>query len=355
MPTVCLSAMIKNEAPVIRRMLASVLPYIDSWCICDTGSTDGTQEIIREMLGHLPGELLSHPWANFGHNRSMAVSAARKWADYSLIVDADLVFQVDGGPEWFRNQLTADGYEIRYANGLDYTNTRIISNAHEWKYVGVTHEYIMSPTARNIAEFREVSFIDFADGGNRKDKFRRDIILLDEDRKKNPGNSRTIFYLAQSYRDAGQPGKALAWYQERAKMGGFDEEVWYSKYQMGKMMQAMGIKWPQVEEHFLHAYEYRPSRLEPINDIVEHYMQTQQYSRAMVFASIWWLGPQYPKNDRLFIDRYAHTIRLPYNFMRAAYRTGRKNEARILALQLRGATGVTPEVVRVANELLETL
>jgi glycosyltransferase involved in cell wall biosynthesis len=355
MPTVCLSAMIKNEAPVIRRMLASVLPYIDSWCICDTGSTDGTQEIIREMLGHLPGELLSHPWANFGHNRSMAVAAARKWADYSLIVDADLVLRVDGEPVWFRNQLTADAYEIRYANGLDYTNTRIINNDHEWKYIGVTHEYIMSPTARDTGEFREVSLIDFADGTNRKDKFRRDIILLDEDRKRNPDNARTIFYLAQSYRDDGQPGKALAWYQERAKMGGFDEEVWYSKFQMAQMMQVIGIKWSQVEDAYLQAYQHRPCRLEPIGEIVEHYIQEGDYSRAMIFASLWWLGPRYPKQDRLFINRYAHNIRLPYNFMRAAYKTGRFNEARVVAIQLRDAAGATQEIIRDTNEILEKL
>ena len=56
-PTVCLSMIVKNEAPVIRRCLASVCPLIDSWVIIDTGSNDGTQEIIREYLRDIPGEL----------------------------------------------------------------------------------------------------------------------------------------------------------------------------------------------------------------------------------------------------------------------------------------------------------
>jgi len=46
---------VKNEADVIGRCLRSVLPFISSWSITDTGSTDGTQAIIQEMLGHLPG------------------------------------------------------------------------------------------------------------------------------------------------------------------------------------------------------------------------------------------------------------------------------------------------------------
>ena len=45
-PSLCLSMIVRNEAPVIRRCLASVLPIIDYWAIVDTGSTDGTQGLI---------------------------------------------------------------------------------------------------------------------------------------------------------------------------------------------------------------------------------------------------------------------------------------------------------------------
>ena len=45
---VCLNMIVKNEAAVIARCLASVRPLIDSWAIVDTGSSDGTQEIVRD-------------------------------------------------------------------------------------------------------------------------------------------------------------------------------------------------------------------------------------------------------------------------------------------------------------------
>ena len=45
-PTICLNLIVKNESHVIRELFESVAQYIDYWVIVDTGSTDGTQELI---------------------------------------------------------------------------------------------------------------------------------------------------------------------------------------------------------------------------------------------------------------------------------------------------------------------
>src|SRR5262245_40841050 len=88
-PTVCLSMIVKDEAHVIRRCLDSVRPLIDSWVIVDTGSTDGTQDIIRTHFADLPGELFERPWKDFAHNRTEALELARGRAGYVLVMDAD--------------------------------------------------------------------------------------------------------------------------------------------------------------------------------------------------------------------------------------------------------------------------
>ncbi len=88
-PTVCLNMIVKNESTVITRCLKSVLPLIDFWVISDTGSTDGTQEIIKEFMKDIPGELHERVWVNFEHNRNEALSLAKNKADYILFMDAD--------------------------------------------------------------------------------------------------------------------------------------------------------------------------------------------------------------------------------------------------------------------------
>ena len=46
-PTLCLNMIVKNESKIIERLLTSVLSIIDTFCICDTGSTDNTIDIIN--------------------------------------------------------------------------------------------------------------------------------------------------------------------------------------------------------------------------------------------------------------------------------------------------------------------
>lgn len=51
MPPVVLNMIIKNEAPVITRCLASVKHWLDHWVIVDTGCAQG---IVREFMQGIP-------------------------------------------------------------------------------------------------------------------------------------------------------------------------------------------------------------------------------------------------------------------------------------------------------------
>jgi len=318
--TICLAMMVKNENAVIRRALESAKPWIDSWIVCDTGSTDGTQEIVRDILGDLPGDLHEIPWINFGANRALAVRLARPKADYTLILDADMVLNVHAP---FKEKLTADAYDLRYEGALDYTQTMLVSSKHEWVYTGVTHEYISSPTASIYELIPEISLTHFCDGGMRTDKFERDVCLLTKSVLADPENPRDLFYLAQSYKDLNRYSEAFYWYARRAKLEGFDEERWYAMYQQARMAMLLKEDWDQkVLPLFLKAYAYRPARIEPIYEVVCHYRELGNYQMAFLFASIWGHDFPYPK-DRLFINATIYNHLMPYEFAFAACQVGK--------------------------------
>ncbi len=102
---ICLNAMVANEAPTITRMLDSVSPYINYWVIQDNGSTDGTQDIIKNYFKkkRIPGFLYETEWQYPGFNRDHTLQTALKAdhkCDWILRMDADEQLVVDKDFDW---------------------------------------------------------------------------------------------------------------------------------------------------------------------------------------------------------------------------------------------------------------
>lgn len=264
-PSICLCMIVKNEAKVIERCLASVAGLVDSWVISDTGSTDGTQQLIRSALEGIPGELHEEPWINFGHNRTANIRRARGRADYLLLLDADLVIRQDAALP----PLTADAYMLRHEGETSYRIKRLVRGDVAWRYEGVTHEYLTSDDAKGQGQENLDALVveDFADGGSRSDKFERDARLLTAEMERDPGNARTVFYLAQTMRDMGRPEEAITLYERRARMGGWVEEVYCALLQAG-ILKAGNGDWPGAMDTLSRAWEVRPQRLEACYELV---------------------------------------------------------------------------------------
>jgi glycosyltransferase involved in cell wall biosynthesis len=300
--TVCLNMIVKNEAPVIRRCLQSVMPYIDSWVIVDTGSTDGTQELIRETLAKLPGELHQRPWIDFAHNRNEAIDLARHHGHYLLFIDADEVLEAE--PGFTMPPLVADSYWIRMQyGGMSYVRKQLVRNSGIWRYVGVLHEAITSegPVFETLLD--GIATIPRRDGARARDPltYQRDALLLEKALLETP-SGRNQFYLAQSYRDAGDSELALQHYLKRVQMGGWPEEVWYSLYQAAVMKERLQKPWAEVMEAYLAAYDYQPDRAEPLCRVGMHYQVQKNYPTAHLFFSRA-AAISEPHAIRLFVER----------------------------------------------------
>lgn len=299
MASICLSMIVKNESSIISRALNSIKNIVDCWSITDTGSIDNTQDIINYEMKDLPGKIFNENWVNFGHNRTLALKHAQKFnCDYILLMDADHEILIDN---FDKQNLTHDVYYGRFVGDLDYALPILIKSSLSWEYIGSTHEYLKSTNIKTREVISSLQFKAHDDGCSRKMKFERDIELLSEELKQNPFNSRSVFYLAQSYRDIGNFNKSFDLYKQRSTMQGWDEEVWYSKYQMGFLSECLHDKWENSLTYYLDAYNFRPTRMEPLYHICKHYRQKEQYNCAKMFGSLAIKIP-YP-NDLLFINR----------------------------------------------------
>jgi len=325
MKSVCLVMTVKDEAAVVRRCLDSVKAVIDYWVICDTGSTDGTQEIIRQGLEGIPGELHETPWVDFGHNRSLSLNLARGRADYHLLLDADMTVNGDGnGPltpalspsegergncfqsgkgmeRGVGDQVEADSYWVREEGEAECWVERLVSDRHQWRFVGAARPFLHSATSSTRAKLKELSITRHEEAAAHRAQCQKEVELLKQSLERGSNVPRTTFHLAQCYRDLGNLPLAIEYYEKRATMGGWAEEVWYSMYQVARLQQRLGIAWMLVLDQYLRAYEFRPSRIEPLYHVARYYREKGQLDLGRLFAQAG-LGSEYP-DDLLFIER----------------------------------------------------
>lgn len=341
MKTVCWNGIVKNESAVIERCMLSMVGHIDYWVIVDTGSTDGTQDLIRNFMERfrIPGELHQRPWVNFSHNRSEALELAEGKADYVLLCDADMALKVKA-VDW-KDDLNADVYLVKQkAHGmLSYRNARLVNarlkGAERIRYWSSTHEYMDSigDSVLSRVDLNTISMLDFGDGGSKHDKFERDErLLLDqitalekldkasEEQLKEAQSSgllkqkpllysRSFFYLGRTYFDINRYEEAIEAFQRRVDLGGWQEEVWFSLLTIAECKEQLNASEGEIVDAYLMAYQYRPSRSEPLYQLARRYRIREEYAKSYLFAKQAAVI-NYP-SDKLFVrdDVYAWRVR----------------------------------------------
>lgn len=265
---------VKNESHVLAACLESVKSLIDYWVIVDTGSIDNTEEVARSALHGVPGEYHHAEWEGFGKARTAAFDHAVGKADYALVIDADETLAFSG--ERKLPDLTADAYMVwaKPSGGVKFITRRLFKLSLGWRYEGVLHEY---PAAAKLwsDEALEEPFVLTTQNGARSqlpDKYLRDALTLEKALVDDPTNSRYVYYLAQSWRGAGEDLKAAHRYIQRSAMGtGLNpEEIYISLLEAGRSFGRLGML-EECERSLLEARRASPSRPEAMTSLAELY------------------------------------------------------------------------------------
>ncbi len=269
-PTVCLTMIVKDEAHIIARCIDAVREHIDHWIIVDTGSTDNTETVATLALMGIPGEYHHAPWEGFGKARTRSLELAEGKADYAWIVDADDVWTGEVPP------LTEDAHSVWFLqpSGSRFATVRFLRLGMEppWRYTGVLHEQPVRdgvPIAdRPLLDGLSVSSPNDGASWADPEKYRRHAEALAASLADEPTNTRTMFYLAQSWRDHGDHQRAALHYLYRAAMGPGDywEEVYVSLLEAGRALMRLG-RVTDARDALLRAHVAYPARREAMAEI----------------------------------------------------------------------------------------
>lgn len=320
MNSIGLCMIVKDESHVIEETLKNLCEKIsfDYWVVSDTGSSDGTQDIIKNFFKskNIPGELHQDEWKDFGHNRSLALEYAfSSPSEYFLMFDADdrLVGNfVLPDLNKIKHKTLPTMFSLRIGKDFTYSRPLIYANDYKWKFVGVLHEYVDT-----VDEMEKFGFyidgdyyIDSRREGNRSkdpEKYLKDAKILEAAYKKELETNgkltaRYAFYCAQSYKDCGMLEKSIEMYMIRATLGSYDEEVYLSYLYAGKMMIALQKPENEIEETLLKGWEKMRDRSECLFYLAHYFRLKNNFTKGYMYAKMGTKIP-FPNHRQLFLEK----------------------------------------------------
>lgn len=355
MKTVGLCMIARNEAAVIERALDSALPFVDYVLVVDTGSSDGTQEIVeRWIVQHkVAAGLVEEPWQNFAYNRTHALAQLREVSDmdidYALVLDADDVLCGNMLPEEIKGRLTADCYNINMVNStITYALPRLLSNRKPFVFRGPVHEFVDCAEPYTQDFLPNLSQRVIGGGARSQDphKYVHDALLLTDYLRTETDpfmQQRYRFYLAQSWRDAMRTttdkedqrdygNRAINAYAERAGMGGWQEEVYLSWLNVARLREANASDPLFTLSVYKQAIEVNPQRAEAICDAAKMCRLHRLYNEGYEIAR---RGVRLSKPAHgLFIEDAVYDWSMLDEYSLCAYYAGRRLESWLACMVL---------------------
>jgi len=289
----------KDETGVILRCLNSVFPIINHYTIIDTGSTDESKDIVRKFFEgkNIQGEIYDFKckpedegYLMFDEWRTFAVEKAKGKTDYCFTLDADEVLAMPSGFNInnLKSQLVKIDIgliDIHYNNDI-YGRRAFWKNSKPFYYFCPVHELLMCDTSTSESTIKGLSVKVSADGNswnqNLKDKYLAHAKSLLRHIEKNGDEPRAIFYLAQSYKDAGETEKALEWYEKRAIItSGYVEEQYWSQFMVAELKWALMRPVSEVADEYMKCFEYDDLRAEHIPQLKHLYERCNRPKSAL--------------------------------------------------------------------------
>ena len=357
MATIGLNMIVKDESKLILRCLKSCLPLVDYVLVSDTGSTDGTQVIIRDFLeeNRIEGLVLDHPWQDFAHNRNLALNALRAvpHVDYAFVIDADDQLAIDSGfnVTEFKAGMDKDIYDVTVLHGsMTHQRPQLFKNTEGYRWVGVLHEFVEAPEVHTRVSVPQLKILASIEGARNQDKekFQKDAAILEKAVKEEKNAylfARYLFYLAQSYRDAGDNEKALRNYVECAKIHVWDQQTYIALLEVIRCATRLGgeFEFDVALKSFQRARDLLPQRAEAYHAISFLCRALGKNKEGMDLARP---GIDLTVPDGLFAEPWIYDYGLRDEFAVNAYWAGAYKDCLICCLKLLASAKTPADMIK---------
>jgi glycosyltransferase involved in cell wall biosynthesis len=356
-----LCIMVKDAGDGFRDILIRNRPYIDRWTILDTGSSDNTIAIIREVLGDKWGTLYEEPFINFRESRNRLLDLAGDACAFNVMLDDTYV--IHGDLRGFLHNARGDDVAESFTISIDggdtlYSSNRITKPDRGLRYENVIHEIIEINLAVlvpfYVAYIEDVCTPEMTE--RTKCRKQNDIDLLIQMTEDDPSDVRPWYYLGDSYLGLKEWQKSFDYFKVRVSMcDGFDGERQDAMYYVAALADKyLGHPWEECHQLWLAAYNAGPTRGDSLYFIAEHYLDAgNQDIGIMYLKKAFALGmPEIQMSVRKDIYQYHIPSKLiPYCFNNGEYDLGIKCCETIMATREDEATKSWNNMFRLVKDV----
>ena len=229
---------VKNEERSLKRCLQAARPVVDEMIVVDTGSTDRTAELAKEM----GAKVYEFTWVqDFSAARNFALEQSD--ADWNLVLDADeylrpvkrkvLMESIGrwnkryGEGKWMGAVLRFDSYRDEAGKGKENGSKNNISVSSALlprilpngvRYQGIIHEQPDTEIPCMLLPLKADH-----DGYLMAGKSERNLGYLEKAVKQEPENSYYWYQMAITLRDIGKLEESLNWFRKLYRRGAGEE------------------------------------------------------------------------------------------------------------------------------------
>jgi hypothetical protein len=351
--------MMKNEDPILTRLLDSLRPYARSYIVLDTLSDrDASPESVRRLLTGIPGTIYSMPMIDFGTGRTCLAHLAHqhrlgfrsgdsRWTPvyrWGILMDGDYLLDV---AREFQSLAAFEGYLAKMARqNIDeillytaenyrYIRPHIINMDVKWTYNCRTHEAVgvdWTETNRfrrmrmGRTTWNEVRIDHRSDGRNKDNKYWRDLVWLMMDRINRFDVLRSEFYGGNTGLTVGKQDISVFLHDMRIKRRGWREEDYWTARQYAQGIYAHPywsgapslLRWSKTFNAIYYGAVRDALRLESWTDFFQQLRKDKEFPFICSIGAFFLWNDKPPMSEELFVEQELHSVSFPNELLQAS-------------------------------------
>ena len=275
-----------------------------------------------------------------------ALASLRHRYTYLLWLGRDWTVPHAGAVHFDPGGLRADGYRLFCDDGSRASwQTVLVRMDRHWRLCPDRDELQAGDALAELDRLRTIRLSPSRSAERRLDRAAERIVRLSNSWSNGTGTVETSFWLGMHHERLGDVDSARDWFEHVVASGdGPIEQRAIALSRLAAIRQQAGtVAWSHLQAAYQRAFDWLPSRLEPLYPIVKHYRESGMWQVGFDLASV--VEDALEPADGYEYDRRVYQCDLPYERMLCAERLDRP-EAVIRSANRIARFGATPVDIR---------